>query len=71
MKEHYLHGFDDKKAPKEAYLHGYRKDAKSKALKMYTSPTGSKHRIGSRKHQYWANIIKRGEDNKRAGVPND
>lgn len=39
--------------------------------KIYTSPTGSRHRVGSGKHKYWAAIIKRGEDNKRAGVPND
>lgn len=38
---------------------------------FYTSPTGSKHRIGSKKHKYWAAITKRGEDNKKAGVPND
>lgn len=48
---------------------------KSAALKkktgMYTSPTGSKHRIGSTKHKYWENIKRRGEDNARAGVPND
>lgn len=38
---------------------------------FYTSPTGSKHRVGSNKHKYWAAITKRGEDNKKAGVPND
>lgn len=50
-------------------------EAKSKALSkktgMYTSPTGSKHRYGSNKHRYWESIKRRGEDNARAGVPND
>ena len=46
--------------------------SKGKALsKMYTSPTGSKHRVGSQKHKYWEGIIKRGEDNRKAGVEND
>lgn len=40
--------------------------AKTKALKgkagMYTSPTGSKHRIGSQKHRYWENIKRIGRD---------
>jgi hypothetical protein len=48
------------------------KDKMKKMAKgMYTSPTGSKHRIGSNKHKYWEGIIKRGEDNRRAGVEND
>ncbi len=51
-------------------------DKKTKALEkhkggMYTSPTGSKHRIGSQKHKYWEAIVKRGKDNAAHGQPND
>jgi hypothetical protein len=48
-----------------------KKEGMAGKMGMYTSPTGSKHRVGSQKHKYWEGIIKRGEDNKKAGVPND
>ena len=44
------------------------KTSKSKALgKMYTSPTGSQHRIGSAKHKYWQDIEKRQKDKDKYG----
>ncbi len=39
----------------------------SKARENYTSPTGSKHKIGSQKHKYWQDIEKRGKEDKKYG----
>ena len=35
--------------------------------KFYTSPTGSKHKVGSNKHKYWMDIERAGKDSKKYG----
>ncbi len=39
-----------------------------KSSTMYTSPTGSKHRIGSQKHKHWEGVEKRGEADRKYGA---
>jgi hypothetical protein len=59
-------GFTDSKG----YANYKKKDAKNKGLenkKVYTSPTGSKHKIGSQKHEYWKDIERRGKEDKKYG----
>lgn len=43
-------------------------ETKKKALAgkgMYTSPTGSKHKVGSAKHSYWKDIERAGKEQKK------
>ena len=44
---------------------------KAKESKMYTSPTGSRHRIGSQKHRYWEGLKKHADDLNKHGLPGD
>ena len=39
-----------------------------KKSEMYTSPTGSKHKVGSNKHSFWMDIERKGREDKKYGA---
>ena len=52
----------------EKAMEGHKKKRESK---MYTSPTGSKHRLGSQKHKYWEGLKKHADDLNKHNLPGD
>lgn len=49
---------------KESKLHEKKEKV---AHKMVDVPTGGKMKVGSRKHQYWEDIKKRGKESQKYG----